>query len=62
MALLIQEQQRLELEQTKIQRLEQNFPKVFEYLDTHIAKEEAKIDYDIIAQKLKSQDETSLKN
>jgi hypothetical protein len=61
--MLLEEQERIELENTKIERLKENFPQVFDYLDKNIAGIEKTINYEIISQALeKSSKDSTNKN
>ena len=49
LAVLTEEQNRLEKERTKLQTLKSEFPQVFEYIDKNILDKEKNINYDSIA-------------
>ena len=49
LAVLTEEQNRLEKERTKIQTLKLEFPQVFEFIDKNISDKEKNVNYDSIA-------------
>ena len=53
LGVLVEEQDRLEKERTKIQTLKDSFPGVFDYIDKNIVEFEKSITYDKIAENYK---------
>ncbi len=51
--ILLEEQEKLRIENTKIEKLREDFPGVFEYIDSNIVEYEKELTYEKIEENLK---------